>query len=56
MSNTAEFNSDLTAQERPKSGALKHYCAIAIIVASISATLAWSAVLFWLVLRILGVL
>jgi hypothetical protein len=59
MSNTAqkaESNVDLAAQERPKNGAFKHYCATAIIVASIPATLAWTAFVLWAVLRIGGIL
>jgi hypothetical protein len=59
MTNTAqnvEFNVDLAAQERPKSGEFTHYCAMAIIVASIPATLAWIAFLSWAVLRIVGIL
>jgi hypothetical protein len=59
MTNTtqnAEFNSDLAAKERPKGGAFSHYFAVAIIVASIPATLAWTALLFWAALRIVGIL
>jgi hypothetical protein len=51
-----EFSSDLVVQESCKSGALKHYCAVAIIVASIPVTIAWIAFLGWLVLRIFRVL
>jgi hypothetical protein len=59
MSNTAqsvEFNSGPVAQERPKRGPFRYYCAMAIIVVSIPATLAWTAFLFWTALRIVGIL
>jgi hypothetical protein len=59
MSNTAqnaEFKSNLVAQERPKRGVFRHYCAIASIVVSITATIAWNAFLFWAALRIVGIL
>jgi hypothetical protein len=51
-----EFKSDVAAQQRPKYGVFWHYVAVAIIVASILATLAWIAFLFWAALRIVGVL
>jgi hypothetical protein len=51
-----EFSPDLMVQERHDGGALRHYFAILIILASIPACLAWNAFLFWLVIRIFGVL